>query len=383
MFKKQNCLKIAIMFMLLISLPSFSFSQETDKNYLTWSVLGMRAAYEAAVNTQHELGIDYAAIVLTNAGYAEIDGLSTEAALDGLQELTYASRGNNSLVEVHSKYDDALWFAIYYPTSGMCAYLEVNPLSVSKLFSSTDSPSFYQIITDNLAVSSSELFSIASFENINPEHLYANADEYNDKFGTQLVFGKNAFRIVTIANAVAKGAPKSLLRSVEFHDHYCPGVTSGILAVNYIKKNFPLTSGGSYFVQSVQPWCKEDALMTLLNATPGKGGYSVLYSTAEDREAWNEDVKDAATIIYRQDGETKKWDGIVIGISLGDTGCPDYGTGSIMSKLCSDLWHLDRLDQPESFVKVINQFELPEGVSPKDWARPGVDPMKQLGLVQE
>ena len=382
MTRKNYLFKIVVAFVMFMIVPMLSFSAEPDKNYLTWSALGMRVAYEAATHTGNALG-GASAIALSNAGYAEIDGMSTEAALDGLQELTNASRGNNRLVELHSHYDDTLWFAIYYPTSGMCAYLEVNPQAVSKLFSTLDAPSSNQVIWDNLAVEASELFSIMSFENINPDHLYANAAEYNDKFGTQLVFGKNAFRIVTIANAVAAGAPKSLLRSVEFHDHYCPGVTSGILAVNYIKENFPLTSGGSYFVQSVQPWCKEDALMTLLNATPGKGGYSVLYSTEADRALWKDEAKDAATIIYRQDGTTKEWDGIVIGIALGDTGCPDYGTGSIMSKLCSDLWHLERMDQPESFVKVIAEFELPEGVVPKDWARPGVDPMEKLGLIQE
>jgi hypothetical protein len=37
---------------------------------------------------------------------------------------------------------------------------------------------------------------------------------------------------------------------------------------------------------------------------------------------------------------------------------------------------------PEQFVKVVISFELPYGVSPADWTRPGVDPLKMLGLVQ-
>ena len=382
MARKNYLFKFFMTFVLFMIVPMLTFAAEPGKNYLTWSTLGMRAAYEAATHTGHELGVDASAIAISNAGYAEIDGMSTEAALDGLQELTGATRGNNRLLEVHSHYDAALWFAIYYPASGMCAYLEVNPEAVQNLFSSLNSPSANQVIWDNLAVEASELFSIMSFEQIDAEHLYANAEEYGEKFSSQMVFGSNAFRVVTIANAVAKGAPKSLIRSVEYHDHYCPGVTSGILAVNYIKENFPLTSGGSYFVQSVQPWCKEDALMTLLNATPGKGGYSALYSTEADRALWKEEAKDAATILYRQDAVTERWDGIVIGFKWGDTGCPDYGN-SVITKLCSDLWYLDRLDQPESFIKVIAEFELPEGVVPKDWARPGVDPMEKLGLIQE
>ena len=380
---KKNFTITACLCMIFCLIPCMAFSLESDGNYMVWKGLGLRAAYEAAVLTEHELGVNYGAIALTNAGYAEINGYSTAGCIDGLQELTYASRGQNTLIEVHSSHDVPLWFAVFYPSTGICAYMEVNSDAVPDLFTGVDSRDYYLILMDNLAVNTSDLFSIFSVENIDPENLYANAAEYNEKFGTEMVFGRNAFRVVTIANAAAKGAPVSLIRSVEFHDHYCPGVTSGILAVNYIKTTFPLGSGGSYFVQSVQPWCKEDALMVLLNATPGKGGYSALYSTEEDRSLWKEDVRDAATIIYRKDGATNLWDGIIISFTWGDDGCPDYGTGSIMSKLCSDLWYLERIDQPESFIKVIHRFQLPADVVPKDWARPGVDPMKQLGLIQE
>ncbi|MGE0083929.1 MAG: FmdE family protein [Desulfococcaceae bacterium] len=298
-------------------------------------------------------------IVMSNAGYAEFMGLSTQSALDGLSEATGTSRGKMNLLEIHSASHLPLWFAIYDKVSGLCSYLQVNPALTSM----------------------ADLFSINTVEKINADHLYANTAEYTAKLGTG-IFGGNEFRIVTIMNAVAKGAPVYAARAFEFHDHYCPGVTSGIIMVNYLKKQFPLSSGGSYFVQAVQPWCKEDALMVLLNATPGKGGYSVLYSTAEDRSAWKTEAKDAANIIYRYDAAAKKWDGVVLGFTWAtETGCDAYGSGTI-GKLCSDLWYLEHMDEPELFVKEILRFELPEGVVPKDWARPGVDPMQKLGLVQ-
>ena len=43
---------------------------------------------------------------------------------------------------------------------------------------------------------------------------------------------------------------------------------------------------------------------------------------------------------------------------------------------------VDKLDRPEEFVREIRRFELPAGQTPKDWARPGVDPMKLLGLSE-
>ncbi len=298
-------------------------------------------------------------VVMSNAGYAEFAGYSTQAALDGLSHASGTSRGKMNLLEVHSAYNMPLWFAIYDKTSGLCSYLQVNP-SLTGI---------------------ADLFSINKVEKINVEHLYANADEYTTKFNSG-IFGGNEFRIVTIMNIVAKGAPMYAVRAFEFHDHYCPGVSSGLLMVNYIKKHFTIASGGSYFVQAVNPWCKEDALSVLLNATPGKRGYSVLYSTAEDRATWKTEAKDAANIIYRYDSATKKWDGVVLGFTFAkNTGCEAY-TGTIINKLCLDLWYMEHMNEPETFVKEIKLFDLPEGLTPKDWARPGVDPMQKLGLVQ-
>ncbi|MBN1654866.1 MAG: hypothetical protein JXA30_13940 [Deltaproteobacteria bacterium] len=172
-----------------------------------------------------------------------------------------------------------------------------------------------------------------------------------------------------------------MVRAFELHDHYCPGVTSGVVLAEYLQKAFPFVPGGSHFIHSVQAWCKEDAIIATLNTTPGKSGYAVSYSTPEDRTKWLPDVQNAADIVYRYNPETKVWDGIVISFDFGTTDCPAYGN-SVIDKLCSDLWYLDRLDQPEQFIQVLYQFTLPAGVEPKSYARPGIDPMQMLGLTQ-
>jgi len=304
-------------------------------------------------------------IVLTNAGYAEIGNSSTMGFIDGISDVTGCKRGNNTLAEIHSRYDAPLWCAVYDKVSGYCAYLQLKSSKISG---------------DIQSASASEIFDIAVSEKINADHLYANAEAYNKKLGEK-IFGGNEFRIVTITNALAKGVPAYAARAFEYHDHYCPGVTSGIMMVNYLKKNFPVKPDDSYFVQSVQPWCKEDALMTLLNSTPGKGGYSALYPTEADRAAWKAEAKDASTIVYREDKKTKKWDGVVLAFKWNDSVCKELGK-SIIGKLCMDLWYLDKLDKPEDFIKEIKRFELPAGQRPQEWARPGVDPMKLLGLCE-
>jgi formylmethanofuran dehydrogenase subunit E-like metal-binding protein len=306
-------------------------------------------------------------IALTNAGYAQVYGEITTGALDGLSGVLGVSRGDNSLVEVHSAADKALWFAIYHQRSGYCVYLQVDPDAL-------DSGFFWG------RRNRQSLFSIAVMEQINAAHLFDNAEEYAEKFNNS-VFGGNEFRVVTIANAVAQGAPTYAVRSFEFHDHYCPGVTSGILMALYIQDFFPLDNGGSYFVQTVQPWCKEDALLSMLNTTPGKKGYAVTYPTNEDMAVWPEWAENASTIVYRKDPNTGNWDGVVLGYQGGDTACPAYGH-SVMNKLCSDLWYLERLDQPEDFITVLKEFSLGDGVDPKSYARPGVDPVISLDKLE-
>ncbi len=344
-------------------LEIFDLLASEDSAYRRWKSLGA----DAAARALSELKARGASpdpndlIALTNAGYAEIQGESTMAAIDGISALSGVSRGKNSLIEVQSASEKPLWFAVYDPDSGLCAYLQTETLPQAD----TPAP-----------------FSLVSVETIAAETLFADPYPYAARFD-QKIFGGNAFRVVTIANAAAKGAPSDAIRAFEFHDHYCPGVTSGIMMAKYVKTYLPLTGpNDSYFVQAVAPWCKEDALMVMLNATPGKRGYAVTYPTDEDTARWLPQAQDAATVIYRKNGDTGLWDGMVLGFSWAETGCPETGN-SVIDKLCSDLWYLERMDQPESFVTVIKEFTLPQGVSPKDYARPGVDPMERLGLTVE
>jgi formylmethanofuran dehydrogenase subunit E-like metal-binding protein len=377
MFRKKNnglkffiLLAVSLMLMAGALIHPHAANAATGQNeYRFWHEIGAKAALKV-VGMMHRNGIHLKSkycIAMTNAGYAEIDDCSTAGALDGLSRFLGVSRGDHSLIEIHSAAGAALWFAIYDKKSGFCAYLQVDPDGVytKKIWHGMDNGS---------------LFSIKALEQINAEHLYDNAELYAEKFNSR-IFGGNEFRIVTVANAVAEGAPTCAVRSFEFHDHYCPGVTSGVLMALYLKAFYPLSPGGSYFIQTVSPWCKEDALLVMLNTTPGKKAYAVAYPTAEDIAAWPEWAQNASTIAYRKDPASGTWDGVVLGLAWGETGCPEYGH-SVMNKLCADLWYLERLDQPEEFVKILYEFELPAGDDPKNFARPGVDPILMLDQLK-
>jgi formylmethanofuran dehydrogenase subunit E-like metal-binding protein len=305
-------------------------------------------------------------IVLTNAGYAEVNGDSTQGALDGLAEITGASRGRNTLVEIHSNPWTPLWFAVFDRISGYCAYTEVDASKAAA-------------VAQHPATPPRDVLSTATLERIDSDHVQQHSAEYQAKFDDR-IFGGNEFRILTIANAIAAGAPAYVVRALEFHDHYCPGVTSGIFTVLYIRKHFPSGETG-YFIHSPEPWCKEDALMVLLNATPGKKSYAVDYPSDADKSKRAPEVRDASTIVYRLNEETNRWEGLILAFEWPETSCSETGNG-IVDKLCTDLWYLEHIEQYEDFIKVLKKFDLPDGMAPEDWARPGVDPLKELGLVR-
>ena len=333
-----------------------------------WEAVGRYAA-ETALRLIEKASIKPSKgnmVVMTNAGYADVNGSSTQEALDGLASVTGASRGKNTLIEINSSSWTPLWFAVFDKKSGYCAYLEPNPAEAAKLNegSTTFSPA---------------LFSVAATERIDAEHLFAHASEYSAKFKSR-VFGGNEFRVISIANGVAAGAPEFVVRTFEVHNHYCPGVTSGILMAQYVKTHFPSPKSG-YFVQALDPYCKEDALMLLLNVSPATKSYAVIYPSDSDKKSVVPEAKNASTIVYRKDSETGRWRGLVLAFEFGSTSCPKTGN-EIVDKVCADLWYLKRIGRPEDFVKVVKEFELPEGVSPEDLTRPHANPLKAIGLAK-
>lgn len=357
--KKLAALTTLIVSSLMLASVTWAGGSNADSEYSRWQNVGAQAAFKAAAMIRKQSpGFKTAdSIAMSNAGYADINGQSTMAALDGLSSVLKVSRGNHSLIEIHSSASTPLWFAVYDKDSGNCAYLQVDPAATQD---------------DN-----AELFSKEAVEQVNAEHLFANPTEYAQKFDAK-IFGGNEFRIVTIANALAAGVSTKAARAFEFHDHYCPGVTSGILLAKYIEQHF----SGSLFIQSIQPWCKEDALQAILNTTPGKKSYDVLYPTEDDLAGWPDWAKAASTIVYEKAPGSKVWTGTALGFQFSETGCPAYGH-SVLDKLCADLWYLDRMDQPEDFITIERSFQLAAGSDPKELARPGVDPVSVINSLQQ
>ena len=319
-----------------------------------------RSAGEQAKNI---LGDDWSTdgtIVITNAGYAMPNDHSTRGCMDGISELTGAKVGASTLVNLQSRFDQPLWFAVFVPESGKCAYIEYDHASASSALSG-QSPESSQPTTKQVA-------------RIDAEYLFAHPDEFSAQLKKSL-FGNNVFRIVTTANAVALQCRSEVLKAIQVHDHFCPGVTSGVVLANYIRHNLLPSESTKCFILSLKPWCKEDALTTLLNATPGKGGYAVFYPAKDQASTWAAPLDRACSIVFTKHKD-KPWRGHVLGFDFNQAKAA-YGTKSygnmVLDKLHADIWFLNNMDKAEGMVESLKEFELAPGKSPKELLQPGTE----------
>ena len=347
--------------------PNFeNFISNDDQNYNFWHSISQRAASEAW-NLMGDKPSDM--IVLTNAGYAVIDNCTTEAGLDGLMEATGCTAGRSNLLRVQTARNQPLWYFFYDTNTGKGVYCEFDS---EKTVQNMDK-SIRQIPADTL-------FSKLVMEQVNAESLFNNPEEWNEKLAED-IFNGNEFRIVNITNAIAKGAPFDLVNCMLFHDHYCPGVTSGYLLANYLEKNFPLRAGESYYVISTPIWCKDDALQVLLNTTPGKRGMAVLPLSTEMRENLKPEAESLAGIYFRHNSRAQEGQGILLGFNWPEE-LSREGFGWEW-RLEWNLWLLDNLEKPEMFVDVINTFELEEDETPDIYAHTGVNVLEILDLLDD
>ena len=49
----------------------------------------------------------------------------------------------------------------------------------------------------------------------------------------------NEFSLIGLSNVWAKGVPYDFMNAAAFHDHLCPGVTSGYMIIKYVEKKPP------------------------------------------------------------------------------------------------------------------------------------------------
>ncbi|HWR40444.1 MAG TPA: FmdE family protein [Patescibacteria group bacterium] len=361
--------KMMVLLSVFCLLYSVAFAAPAQDSYSFWTGVSRSAAVEAwrlIGEKPAEL------IVLTNAGYAVCNGQSTAPCLDGLTEATGCTEGRNNLLEVHSSRENALWFAFFDKKSGKCAYIEVNRAAT------------WQKSDENAR--QKNLFSKMTSANIGMEELLAYPSVWNEKVKEKIFNGKE-FAIAGFCNAAVQGAPQDFLKAALYHDHLCPGVNSGYFIVNYLVKEMPLASVDErYYIIASPHWCKDDALQTLLNTTPGKSGMAVIPVSGEMKAKLIPEAKNMAGIFIRWNEKEKRGEGRVLAF--------DFNAGTKLAgfegkegfpwerRLKMNSVYQYYYDQPEIFVSTIKTFELANGERPEDYAKAGVNPLEKLKLLQ-
>ena len=102
----KGCAAALLLVCAAVVLPPAASAAEPSAAYEKWNSVGVEAAERAAA-MMTRLGASPqkgAMIVLTNAGYAEVNGARTAPALDGAASVTSASKRRHTLVETRHSY---------------------------------------------------------------------------------------------------------------------------------------------------------------------------------------------------------------------------------------------------------------------------------------
>jgi formylmethanofuran dehydrogenase subunit E-like metal-binding protein len=206
----------------------------------------------------------------------------------------------------------------------------------------------------------------------------------------------DTFSMVTVTDAWAKGAPYDFLRCCEFHNHLCPGISTGYQIVQFILERYPLKKAESYIWIACPPWCKDDALQILLDLTPGKRSLFAKQLTADQKKAvsgekpndniagilviWNNKAKKGKAVAFRYDWG-KAWQ--VSGVDRKDFK-PKGGKNNPVfwaTRVKCNSGLMPYLNKPADFVKVVKEVE----VSTQMYAKmtiAGVNPYEVIGLTK-
>ncbi len=304
-------------------------------------------------------------LVITNAGFIRIDNIESAPALDALTKITRASIGSGSLIILHSAPQRPLFFFFYNSHKGDSLYLEFS--------------SFKKDVKDIKPA-------IERYES-NFLGLIEQTDAF-DKITKGNLMGGNEFRLLMITSLWIKGIPMEMRNSISFHDHFCPGVTSGFYIVEFLKNEFPLARDENYYVIASPPWCKDDAIQTILNTTVGKRSLAVIPVKEQDMKCLKEEAKKTAGIYFKQNRTDKSAKAVALSFDW-DKIRKDAGIEtpqkkeSISDRVRLAGFMIENLKNYRKYVSVIKEFNLYDGETPEDYARAGVNPWQKAGLWDE
>jgi formylmethanofuran dehydrogenase subunit E-like metal-binding protein len=337
--------------------------------------LGSKAAKTAMQELKVENG-DANVLVLTSAGHAIVDGQTTQAAIKGLTAESGNSVGDGNLFQVLRPHWKPVWFYFFDKATGEAVFMQADSQALNK-----SSEEFAALPDD-------QVFSKVSKANVNLEYMLNHTEEGNATFDDK-AFAGNEFSLVGMSNVWAEpGATFDFLQSAAFHDHLCPGVTSGYMLAKFVENKMPINNitTESYKVIACPQWCKDDLLQMRWDATPGKSGMFVMALTDTEKKALNAkyNQSDVAGIYIRWNDTAKEGDAMVLGFNWTRARELDGSAGFVgpswAPKLIEDVRLMEYWDQPELVVSIIKEFKVDAGTLAQ-MQNAGMHPLKVAGVL--
>ncbi len=333
-------------------------------------------------------------LVLTNFKYVVVGNVTLYALMEPLiSELGLHPYIN--LVPIHTPYYANPWIFIYDRSKGLATYIELSRVRVKEFISKYLS---YPNPTKLPSKVLKELILKEGTFKFNPLNLIE--EGMKDPKGTWLGIVRNtsecsAFSIITVSLVWSLKAPPDLLLAAEFHNHVCPGLLSGYLIYEYLKRHGIVSNGSEVYVIAQPVWCKDDLYAILFDATPGKRRITIkLLPQDEVKELIKELHSDpaGAIIVSTNHKEVNK----LVLLTFNFTKVrlmahiPNkllHGWGWWVRKLIEDEVMMKLIKNPDEVVKVvlIKVFKGRYHRYPKvfyDIARVGSDLYSQLGLIK-
>ena len=340
--------KMLALTLLLVVVPGVVMAEST-----IMVELGSKAAKTAMSELKFQKG-DSNVLALTDAGHAIVDGQTTQKALKGIAEETGFSEADSNLFQVLRPNFKPLWFYFFNKATGEAVYMQVDGKSLNKS------------LDEFKALSNDQIFGKISKANVDLSYMMNHTDEGNATFGNS-PFNGNEFSLISISNIWAlPGATYDFLQATCFHDHLCPGVTSGYMLAKYVEEKLPITnpSAESYKVIAIPQWCKDDLLQLRWDATPGKSGMFVMALTDAEKNALKAkyNQSDVAGIYIRWNDTAKQGDALVLGFNWTPmyelTGTANWKGPAWASKLVMDVRMMDYWNKPEAAVSTLKEFKV-------------------------
>ena len=336
---------IAILGLIMLLCSGFTGIAAADDS------IDITGAVQAAMTALGVTSENSGLCVLTDAGYVKVDGETTEDCIRTIRDETGCSIGDGNLLTIHRSVDKPLWFVIFDNETKDCVYT----IYEDGAFTAT------KVNIDGVDATTS--------------------DGWN---AMKAALGSDAFTIVGIANAWGYGAPYDFLKCSEFHNHLCPGLTSGYMLADYLLEEYPLGDGEKYVVIACPIWCKDDALQVMLDTTIGKRSIFAKNMPAHDEDA----IENAAGIYIVWNGTLGSGTGHVLSFdfdearNVSDVTEADFNTYPMASRIKMNWGMMPYLNHPETFVSTLHTFDVsPYMLNRLELA--GVDPYVEIGLVDD